>query len=295
MKIYDCFMYFDEELILDLRLNILDKFVDYFVIVESIFTHKGEKRDLKFNINKFKKFEDKIVYLVYDQEPSQIEKIVSKDTEDEKSRKYIMNALFRENAQRNFINGALNDLDNEDVILISDVDEIPNLKGINFKEKKSKIILFKQDMLYYKFNLKLPNLDWTGTKACKKKYFKSAQWLRNVKDRKYPFYRVDTYFSEKKYINCEFVDNGGWHFTNIKTAKQIKQKLESYLHHIEFDKNPLSAEDIDKIIQDKIAIYDLSVDQRKNKIRGNKLENYPLHKLPKYLQDNLNDYKVWID
>jgi beta-1,4-mannosyl-glycoprotein beta-1,4-N-acetylglucosaminyltransferase len=288
-------MYFDEELILDLRLNILDKFVDYFVIVESIFTHKGEKRDLKFNINKFKKFESKIVYLVYDQEPSQIEKIVSKDTEDEKSRKYIMNALFRENAQRNFINSALNNLDNEDIILISDVDEIPNLKSINFEEKKSKIILFKQDMLYYKFNLKLPNLAWTGTKACKKKYFKSAQWLRNVKDRKYPFYRIDTYFSEKKYINCEFVDNGGWHFTNIKTAKQIKQKLESYLHHIEFDKNPLSAEEIDKIIQDKIAIYDLSVDQRKNKVRGNKLENYPLDKLPKYLQDNLNNYKDWID
>ena len=295
MKIYDCFMYFDEELILDLRLNILDKFVDYFVIVESIFTHRGEKRNLKFNINKFKKFESKIVYLVYDQEPSQIEKIVSKDTEDEKSRKYIMNALFRENAQRNFINGALNNLDNEDVILVSDVDEIPNLKGINFEEKKSKIILFKQDMLYYKFNLKLPNLAWTGTKACKKKYFKSAQWLRNVKDRKYPFYRVDTYFSEKKYINCEFIENGGWHFTNIKTANQIKQKLESYLHHIEFDKNPLSAEEIDKIIQDKIAIYDLSVDQRKNKIRGNKLENYPLHKLPEYLLDNLNNYKVWID
>ena len=288
-------MYFDEDLILDLRLNILDKFVDYFVIVESIFTHRGEKRNLKFNINKFKKFEDKIVYLVYDQEPSQIEKIVSKDTEDEKSRKYIMNALFRENAQRNFINGALNNLDNEDVILVSDVDEIPNLKGINFKEKKSKIILFKQDMLYYKFNLKLPNLAWTGTKACKKKYFKSAQWLRNVKDRKYPFYRVDTYFSEKKYIDCDFIENGGWHFTNIKTANQIKQKLESYLHHIEFDKNPLSAEEIDKIIQDKIAIYDLSVDQRKNKIRGNKLENYPLHKLPEYLLDNLNNYKVWID
>jgi beta-1,4-mannosyl-glycoprotein beta-1,4-N-acetylglucosaminyltransferase len=295
MKVYDCFMYFDEELILDLRLNILDKFVDYFVIVESIFTHKGEKRNLKFNINKFKKFESKIVYLVYDQEPSQIEKIVSKDTEDEKSRKYIMNALFRENAQRNFINSALNNLDDEDIILISDVDEIPNLKSINFEEKKSKIILFKQDMLYYKFNLKLPNLAWTGTKACKKKYFKSAQWLRNVKDRKYPFYRIDTYFSEKKYINCEFVDNGGWHFTNIKTAKQIKQKLESYLHHIEFDKNPLSAEEIDKIIQDKIAIYDLSVDQRKNKVRGNKLENYPLDKLPKYLQDNLNNYKDWID
>ena len=295
MKIYDCFMYFDEDLILDLRLNILDKYVDYFVIVESVFTHKGDKRNLKFNINKFKRFEKKIIYLIYDQNPSKIEKINSNDLDDEKSRKYIMNALYRENGQRNFINKALNDLNNEDMILVSDVDEIPNLEGLNFEDKKSKIILFKQDMLYYKFNLKLPNLAWTGTKACKKKYFKSAQWLRNVKDRKYPFYRVDTYFSKKKYINCEFVDNGGWHFTNIKTAKQIKQKLESYLHHIEFDKNPLSAEEIDKIIQDKIAIYDLSVDQKKNKIKGNKLENYPLNKLPEYLQDNLDNYKDWID
>jgi len=64
MKIYDCFMYFDEDLILDLRLNILDKFVDYFVIVESIFTHRGEKRNLKFNINKFKKFEVRL-YILY--------------------------------------------------------------------------------------------------------------------------------------------------------------------------------------------------------------------------------------
>ena len=295
MKIYDCFMYFDEDIILDLRLNILDKYVNYFVIVESVFTHKGDKRNLKFNINKFKRFEKKIIYLIYDQNPSKIEKINSNDLDDEKSRKYIMNALYRENGQRNFINKALNDLNNEDMILVSDVDEIPNLEGLNFKDKKSKIILFKQDMLYYKFNLKLPNLAWTGTKACKKKYFKSAQWLRNVKDRKYPFYRVDTYFSKKKYINCEFVDSGGWHFTNIKTAKQIKQKLESYLHHIEFDKNPLSAEEIENIIQDKIAIYDLSVDQKKNKIKGNKLENYPLNKLPEYLQDNLDNYKDWID
>ncbi|MDC0944161.1 hypothetical protein OAR77_03730, partial [Candidatus Pelagibacter sp.] len=75
MKIYDCFMYFDEDLILDLRFNILDKYVDYFVIVESVFTHKGDKRNLKFDIKKFKKFEDKIIYLIYDQNPSNIKKI----------------------------------------------------------------------------------------------------------------------------------------------------------------------------------------------------------------------------
>jgi len=68
MKIYDCSMYFDEEIVLDVRLNTLNDFVDYFVIVESKFTHRGEKRDLKFNHEKFKKFKDKIIYLIYDKE-----------------------------------------------------------------------------------------------------------------------------------------------------------------------------------------------------------------------------------
>ena len=63
MKIFDCFMYFDEDLVLDLRLNYLSKFVDNFVIVESKFNHKGEKRDLKFNINKYKEFKNKKMHL----------------------------------------------------------------------------------------------------------------------------------------------------------------------------------------------------------------------------------------
>ena len=61
MKIFDCFMYFDEELVLDVRLNTLNEYVDYFVIIESNFTHKGDKRDLKFNHNKFSNFKDKII------------------------------------------------------------------------------------------------------------------------------------------------------------------------------------------------------------------------------------------
>ena len=75
MKLVDCFMYFDEDVILDLRLNILNPFIDYFVIVESTFNHKGEKRKLKFDINKYKKFENKIIYLIFDEEPSGIEKV----------------------------------------------------------------------------------------------------------------------------------------------------------------------------------------------------------------------------
>ena len=296
MKIFDCFMYFDEEIVLDLRLNTLDEFVDYFVIVESSFNHKGEKRELQFNLKKFEKFSKKIIYLVYDKVPQKIEPINSADNEDEKSRKYIFNAYLRENGQRNYIAEGLNHADQNDIILVSDVDEIPNLEKINFNKISEKLILFNQGMFYYKFNLKLPNFIWTGTKACKKKNLFSPQWLRNIKDKKYPFYRIDTLFSKTKYTNIKFIIEGGWHFTNIKTAEEIRNKLKSYLHHREFDVDPISVEDINKIINNKIAIYDLNVDKRSNKFgNGKKLENYEINSLPKYLQNNSEKYKEWID
>ena len=78
MKIFDCFMFYDEELLLNIRLNTLDKYVDFFVIVESQFFHNGVKRQLKFNINKFKKFEDKIIYVQHKNEPSKIIKLEDK-------------------------------------------------------------------------------------------------------------------------------------------------------------------------------------------------------------------------
>ena len=296
MKIFDCFMYFDEEMLLDLRLNILDKYVDYFVIVESVFNHKGDKRNLQFNSKKFEKFKDKIIYLIYDENLSKIEKILEKDSVEEKSRKLIFNAAYRENGQRNFIINGLKKADNEDIILVSDADEIPNFENVDLSKIQKKIILFKQDMFYYKFNLKLPNLIWTGTKACKKKYLKSPQWLRNIKDKKFYFYRIDTLFSKTKYTNVEFIDNGGWHFTNIKTAAEIEHKLKSYLHHREFDENPISERKIFEIIKNKRAIYNLKTDKRLTKFgKGDKLEKYPIEKLPKYLQNNLKDYKEWID
>ena len=182
------------------------------------------------------------------------------------------------------------------MILISDVDEIPNLENFDFKTINQKLILFKQNMFYYKFNLKLPNLKWTGTKACRKKNFLNPQWLRNVKDKKYPFYRLDVLFSDKRYIDVKFIDNGGWHFSNIKTAKDIEFKLKSYLHHRDFELNSMTEDEIENIIKNKQAIYDLKVDKRVNKIgNGNYLEKYPLDKLPKYLQINLNKYQKWID
>ena len=296
MRIYDCFMYFDEEIVLETRLNYLNKHVDYFVIVESCYTHKGDRRILKFNINNYPEFKNKIIYKVYDEVPSKISKVLSEDDENTKSVKYIMNALYRENAQRNYISEAIKDAAEQDIILISDVDEIPNLSKINFNQISEKIILFKQDIFYYKFNLKLPNTNWVGTKGCKKKYLKNPQWLRNIKDRKYSFFRIDAYFSENKYIDVKTINDGGWHFTNIKSAEEIEHKMKSYLHHREFDLKPIDVKGIKKIMENRQAIYDLGVDKRLKKIgTGNKLEKCDLNDLPETIKLNLPKYREWLD
>ena len=296
MKIYDCFMYFDEEVVLYVRLNTLNEFVDYFVIVESIYTHKGDLRELKFNHKKFEKFKDKIIYIVDEETYPQTDEINTEDSEDEKSRKAIFNAAYRENGQRNLITRGLKKANDEDIIMVSDVDEIPKLSELNFKNINEKIILFKQDMFYYKFNLWLPNLIWTGTKACKKKNLVNPQWLRNIKDRKYSFFRIDTFFSKTKYTSIKVINDGGWHFSNIKTPKEIEFKLRSYLHHREFDLNPLSVAQIDEIIRNKQAIYDLKVDKTVNKIgNGSILKNFDLNKLPEYIVTNKNKFLDWID
>ena len=135
MKIYDCFMYFDEEVVLDVRLNTLNEFVDYFVIVESIYTHKGDLRELKFNHKKFEKFKDKIIYIVDEETYPQTDEINTEDSEGEKSRKAIFNAAYRENGQRNLITRGLKKANDEDIIMVSDVDEIPKLSELNFKKR----------------------------------------------------------------------------------------------------------------------------------------------------------------
>ena len=207
-----------------------------------------------------------------------------------------MNALYRENAQRNFILEGLKSAKKNDLILISDVDEIPKLSSVNLNQIKNEIILFKQDMFYYKYNLSLPNFKWTGTKAVIKKNLVSPQWLRNVKDRKYPFYRIDVFFSDKKYMNIKIINDGGWHFSNIKSPEMIEHKLRSYLHHREFDQVSLSIEEINELVKKKQAIYDLNVDKRVNKVgNGVILENFEMKKLPSHINDNIDEYKNWLD
>ena len=296
MKIFDCFMYYDEDLILDLRLNLLNNYVDEFVIVESSYTHSGEPRKLLFDINKYSKFKKKINYLVLKDLPHDLFSINKEDCENTKNSKYILNAVKRENLQRNTILKGLSSALLNDLIIISDVDEIPNLENNNIKEINNKIILFKQKFFYYKFNLKLDNFSWHGSKVCKKKYLISPQWLRNIKDKKYPFWRIDTLLSNKKYQNIKIIENGGWHFSNIKTPADIEKKMKTYLHHREYELNPIGEKKISKIIEDKKPIYNLKADMRSNKFDlAEKLIVSDMSELPYYIQKNIDKYKNWLN
>lgn len=296
MKIFDCFMYFDEDVVLDVRLNFLNSYVDKFVIVESIFNHKGEKRKPQFDISKYSKFKDKIIYILKDDVPEGIEKIEKSDDHKEVYRKSILNAGKRENLQRNNILDGLKDISQNDWVIISDLDEIPNLEKVNLKNINDRIVLFQQDMMYYKFNLKLDNFRWIGSKACKFKFLKSPQWLRDIKNRKFKWWRIDALFSKRKYQNLKIINNGGWHFSYLKTPEAIEKKLKSYLHHIDYDIDPIGVNRIKKIVEDKKAIYDLKADQRQSKFNAqNELIKIDNNLLPSYILENMDKFEDWIE
>ena len=270
MKIIDCSMYFDEDMMLDVRLNTLDKHVSHFIICEATFNHKGIQKKLNFNINNFSKFKDKITYLVLDVQPKNLRDLSSKDTELIKNSKILDNALLRENYQRNFVLKHLEKFSEEDLIIINDIDEIPNLNNFKYKNK---ITIFKQKLFYYKFNLLYPNFTWIGSKVCKKKHLVSPQWLRNIKSRKYPLWRLDALFSKKKYYDVGFVENGGWHFTNIKNAEAIDFKMRNFLHHLEYEESGMKITDVKKSILEKKIIYNYLADSKETKQNdGDKLE-----------------------
>jgi len=289
-------MFFDEEMLLGLRLKTLNKYVDKFIIVESKYTHSGDKKKLIFDINKYTEFKNKINYIVIEDPPEDIEDINNDDDENQKNIKHIMNALGRENYQRNKINDGLKDAAPEDWIIISDLDEIPNLDEINFNTINKKIIFFKQRVFYYKLNLELKNIHWIGSKAVQKKNLISPQWLRNIKDRIYSKWRLDIIFSKKKYNNIFYVYAGGWHFSYVKKPEDIEKKLKSYLHHREYDLEPLGIEKIKNFVNNKSVIYDHRVDQTQYKFSGTqKLEKIELNTLPTDIENNINFYKDWLD
>ena len=153
MAIYDCFQYFDEDHMVDLRLNILNQYVDFFVISESTKTHQGKDKKINFDIKKFLKFKDKIKFVVADYK------------EEIKFFKHTGGESPIEQHQRNSLIEGIKDASPDDLIILSDSDEIPDLEKLKDINKKKKFIAFSQQMFMYKLNLKnLNESNWIGSR-----------------------------------------------------------------------------------------------------------------------------------
>ena len=296
MKIYDCFMFFDEEMLLDLRLNIMNQYVDKFVITEANYMHNGSRKKFNFNINNFPKFKDKIIYIPIETPPPGLFTLDQNDDHKTKSNKLIKNAYVREIYQIQKVQEGLTNSDENDIVIISDLDEIPNLEKINFNKINNRLIFFIQKMYYYKLNLFYKSVPWFGSKACKVKNLISPQWLRTIKNKKYPFWRIDTYFSKRKYNNIDFIEDGGWHFTNIMSPENLEKKLRGFLHHVDYESSGLRLDDLKKFMKEKRVMYNHSTDKKNQKWgKGEILKKKDLNEMPNYVSNNINKYKPWLD
>ncbi len=265
MAIYDCFQYFNEDHMVDLRLNILDKYVDYFVISESTKTHQGKTKKINFNIKNFPKFKNKIKFLIADY----------KDVVNFKNHTGGESPI--EQHQRNTLIKGIQEASPDDLILLSDTDEIPDMSKINKINPKKKYIAFSQKMYMYKFNLQ--NLDeskWIGTRMTKKRNIKSMQELRKLKFKKYPFWRIDK--------NDLQIIQGGWHFSYLQTPQQILKKIKSFSHG-EFNNNKLNEELIEKKIIKNEDLFE----------RGTTLKKVELDStFPRFIVENKEKFLKWI-
>tara|TARA_Y200000002_G_scaffold377501_1_gene383210 strand:+ start:832 stop:1632 length:801 start_codon:yes stop_codon:yes gene_type:complete len=265
MAIYDCFQYFNEDRIVDLRLNILNKYVDYFVISESTKTHQGVKKNLNFDINKFSKFKHKIIYVVADYK------------KEINFKNHTGGESPVEQHQRNFLIEGIKDALPDDYIILSDSDEIPDFTKITNLNNNKKFMAFSQKMFMYKLNLQnLTESNWIGSKITKKKYVTTMQNLRNLKFKRYPFWRIDKFNQQ--------IIQGGWHFSFLQSPKEILKKIKSFSHG-EFNNENLNEIKIKEKIFKNEDIFG----------RDNKLKKVDINEsYPDYILKNIDKFSDWI-
>ena len=264
-KIFDCITFFRENFITNLRFEILNEVVDYFVVCESKYDHKNNKKSLNFRLLN-EKFKSKVIYLVLE------DKFTSTDPWKNQAK------------QREFLFEGLKIANKDDLIMFSDPDEIPRPESlINFKIS-SKYGIFLQDCFCYKFNIfNKYETPWEGTRICKFKDLKSFDYMRqnikakNLKKALWKFY------VEKDIC---LIKNGGWHFNSLMDAKEISLKLKTFAHENFAGDEYSNIDVIKKNILEKKDLFK----------RNNLYETIKLDKsFPKYIIENKIKLNEWID
>jgi len=231
--IYDCFIFFNELDLLEIRLNELDQIVDKFVIVEATQTFQGKPKKLFYeeNKNRYEKFHDKIIHIVISSYPNNRDK----------------SPWIYENHQRNSIVLGLTEAASDDTIMLSDIDEIPNPAVVKSAQGRKGIRLFSQKMCYYYLNCvkedeyKKPG-KWLGTVMLNYKDMRHSpeeyrkismrmMSIRNLNSFKQIYYlwRMRKQLALKRTrIVC--LEDAGWHFSFLGGISNIIEKIESFSH-----------------------------------------------------------------
>lgn len=261
--IYDCFLFFNELDLLKIRLNELNDSVDKFVLVESSKTFSGKNKPFYFEKNKtkFKKFLPKIIHLKI----SDFSGVKTTKLFIEKSHftfvKKNFNTWANEFFQRNYISKGLSDCRDNDIILISDVDEIPNKNVFKRLNNLKGIAGFEQDVFYYYLN-NHSDQKIIGTRAIRKKFLTSPQEIRMA-------------------TNYKVIKNAGWHFSFLGGINQIKKKIKSFSHQEYNQKHFMDSAHLLFNINNGLDIFN----------RPLSFEQYNELLLPNYIQKNRNTYK----
>ena len=263
-------MYYNDDVVLDIRLNTLSQYVDQFVIAEATLDHAGNKKKLNFDINKFIKFKDKINYLIIEDLPKNVKSF----------KKNWHPAHVRDQFQRNSLERGYKDCSDEDLIMISDIDEIPNPKKIAEFKIKNKYACFIQKNFQAKINrLNITEENWPGTRICQKKFLKSPQWLRNIKTKKR---QIWSFYKDKE---PQIIIDGGWHFSFLKNNKLIQKKIKSFAHQEFNQSNLTNLENIAKRVNLGFDIFERPYQYKKIELDKG---------FPEYILQNKTKFKDWI-
>jgi beta-1,4-mannosyl-glycoprotein beta-1,4-N-acetylglucosaminyltransferase len=227
-KIVDCFIFYNELDLLNYRLNVLNDVVDKFVLVEATHSHVGKKKTLFYEENKsfFSKFADKIIHVIVDDFPFTEENINISNNEQWQN----------EHHQRNSIRKGLNQLklQNDDLIIIADLDEIPDpktLKKLKYTTGKIEAYRLEQDFYYYNLNSKRQER-WYHSKIISYGYMKE----------------INISCQDVRFHSCPNLSRGGWHLSYFGNPEFIKNKLENFTHQEHNNSNIINIDHITKQI-----------------------------------------------
>lgn len=210
--IYDTFIFFNELDILELRLNVLNDVVDYFVLVESTLTFQGKSKPLVYRDNKdrFSKFAKKIIHVVVEDTPANV-------------------APFdREYFQRDAILRGLERCSSDDLVLISDIDEIPNPLSIPTQLRKGTYCAFSQSLFYYQLNCK--SLEHDGLPWSLLARFDGLSSPANLRKELVALQGSILAGSNTNEHKFSIIENGGWHFSYLGSPQTIIKKIEAFSH-----------------------------------------------------------------